>query len=523
MKTKTAAIAPGSTIHEVFCANVTRQPDTAAIINGSATVSYRELDHRVGQMSTLLGARGVKKGDRVAILSNARIEVAIVFLACARIGAIYVGLGTRLARPELFYIFSDSRPSLIFSVDELDGRRYAEIVQAAAVETGLDNPIIFSATSPGLAEEVLHLLDAAASTSDITHPSTGDPAVIIYTSGSTGAPKGALLSNENLIVSSTAFIEHSPLRSARAISQLPIDHVAFVMCEMAAILMAGGTMVQLPRFDPKLVLEAIERHRVTLMLNFPTMIQRLLDSGLMDNYDLTSLELVWWAGPLAPSSIAKVRKYSRAVAASYGMTEASGTISFTDENATDTDLSTTVGRPPPAIEVRIAHEGGDDAPGEIQLRGRQIMLGYWNRPEATQGAFTQDGWFRTGDLGIIEDEILSIVGRSKELIRSGGYNILPSEVEIALEEHADIVMAFVAGVPDPVYGEAVHAILHVREGAELEMDALRAFLKERLSSVKVPKCIHLRAQLELLANGKLNRPAMRQALIDLATNHTEIA
>jgi acyl-CoA synthetase (AMP-forming)/AMP-acid ligase II len=505
------------TIRAVFEQFVISRAAEDAVINDEQRINYAQLGALVDNMAAFLAHRGVRKGDRVAILSNARAEVVVVFLACARIGAIYLGLSTRLAHPELAYVLSDSRPSFVFSVDTLDGRDYGRMIRDVSTDIGSVEPVVFSAVSSAFSSEFLSLLDDSHSSSSGHYtPTADDPIVIIYTSGSTGAPKGALLSNRNLVISARAYMKESGLLHPRAISQLPIDHVGYVLCEMTAILLAGGALIQLPRFDVQIMLGAIERHRATLALCIPTMIQRMVDSGLLEKYDLSSLEFLWWAGPLPLSSAEIMRRYCKVLAVSYGMTEASGTITFSRRGDSDQVLCSTVGRPHPLIELRIAQSAGVGEPGEIEIRGSQVMLGYWNKPDATKAAFTSDGWFKTGDLGLFKGSSLAIVGRSKEMIRSGGYNILPAEVEVALEEHNDIVMAFVGGVPDPVFGEAVHAIVHVREGAVLTRESVADFLKKSISSIKVPKQIHFRRDLPLLANGKLDRPGLRKQLADLA-------
>jgi long-chain acyl-CoA synthetase len=226
------------------------------------------------------------------------------------------------------------------------------------------------------------------------------------------------------------------------------------------------------------------------------------------------MELLWWPGPLAESTIADVRRRVKRVGNSYGMTEASGTISFTDFDDDDTTLAKTVGRPNPYLDVRLRDEPGlaPDEPREIVLRGPQLMLGYWNNPEATQAAFVDGGWFRTGDLGRLEDGILSVVGRKKEIIRSGGYNLMPSEIESALEEHPFVQCAYVVGVPDAIYGEAVHAICQFVPGTSVSIATLDRHARAHLPSYKVPKSYAFRDHMPLLANGKVDRKALAAQL-----------
>lgn len=507
------------TIPGMFAGIAAANSGVDAVINGDTHVSYGELNELAERCAVALTASGVGQGDRVGLLSNVRLEAAVVFLACARIGAIYLGLGTRLMPADLRYVLADARPKVIFTMRHLWGRNYAgDVTEACA---GVYQPRIVPLTDSGSAmtPEFRDFIAVSSDTRRIAgRINPGDGVAIIYTSGSTGLPKGAVITHQGLLISGDAYMGAAAVETVRALSMLPIDHVGFVALELIAILMRGGTLIQLPQFEPVAVLEAIEKHRASVWLAIPTMIQRLIASGRLDDYDLSSLEFLWWAGAIPASSIAAMRSKARRVAVSYGMTEAAGTITFSGPEADDVQLATSVGRVHPKLELKIDSED-PDTPGEILLRGPQLIREYWNNPPATAAAFTSEGWFRTGDLGTVRAGVLYIAGRSKETIRSGGYNIMPNEVERVIQNHPDVALSFVLGVPDAEYGEAVHAIVQMRTGCPLDESELRAYVREHLSGFKVPKRFWERPELPLLSNGKVDRKRLRTELIEKITSN----
>jgi acyl-CoA synthetase (AMP-forming)/AMP-acid ligase II len=314
-------------------------------------------------------------------------------------------------------------------------------------------------------------------------------------------------------VAAKALLEHWPFER-RVLSLMPIDHIGFLLCEMTAVVLGGGTLVQLPFFDPVNVLETIVKRRVTVWCAITTMLQRVITHERLDEFDIAHMELLWWPGPLADSVIAAVRKRVKRVGNSYGMTEASGTITFTDPDVDDVALATTVGRPNPYLEVRLRDEpgAGADDPREILLRGPQLMLGYWGKPDVTAASFVDGDWFCTGDLGVLRDGVLSVVGRKKEIIRSGGYNLMPAEIERALEEHPAVQYAYVTGVPHELYGEAVHAVCQLVPGSTVEPAELNAHVRRLLPDYKAPKSYAMRDDLPLLANSKIDRKALARQL-----------
>lgn len=514
--------APGaSTLYEAFQTIAQRSPAAEAILAGDIRITYGELAELVERCAAALRQRGVRHGDRVGILSPPRPEVLIVLLSCARLGAIYLGLGPRLSPSELEYVMADANPAVVFVMREIQGRNYerdvAELCRHAAIEvcpmTWSDDRLSheFSAFLHCDSRDSHSAAPAAMAPRGAAQP--GDGLAIIYTSGTTGPPKGALISHRGIISAVSGVLARLRLSRFHALATLPIDHVAFLTSEAVMVILTGGSVVQLPKFDPSAVLEAMERRRTTVWFAIPTMLQRLVGSQRIHEYDLSSLELIWWAGPVPQHVVDVLRSKSRYLGVSYGMTETSGGITVSDPDIDPERLLTTVGRPHQNIEVRLRGDppAHGDLPREILVRGPQLMTGYWKKPEQTAQAFV-DGWFQTGDLGILRDGFLSILGREKELIRSGGYNISPTEVENVLAAHPGVAFVVVLGVSDPEYGEAVHAVWSSHPETDVSDQDLKRHVRERLAGYKVPKRFWRWSELPFLANGKLDRRELRSRI-----------
>jgi len=342
------------------------------------------------------------------------------------------------------------------------------------------------------------------------------PALLVYTSGTTGRPKGAVLPNCGLVHCSRIQAEHWPGDPVRMLVNLPVNHIGYMGDMCAYCLVAGGTAFFMEKFDPPAILALVQKERLTGLGQVPTMFQFLVSLPDFDAYDLSSLERIIWGGANAPRELLDVlAKTGAQLATSYGMTETTGSVTYTAEGAGTEELANTVGRPDPRYEVRIAHADGSPVQpgeeGEIQVRGDHIMIGYWNCPEATAEAIEESGWLHTGDVALLrEDGNYSIRGRLSGMYKSGGENVYPREVEIVLEEHPDVAMAAIIGVPDPVYQEAGHAFVMPNWGCEPTEESLRAFCKERLVNFKVPKHFTVRVLLPMLPIGKVDKVALKQ-------------
>jgi acyl-CoA synthetase (AMP-forming)/AMP-acid ligase II len=276
-------------------------------------------------------------------------------------------------------------------------------------------------------------------------------------------------------------------------------------------LVPGGTIIFQEQFDPDAMLSAIEPERITLFGHVPTVLQLLVNHPRFDLVDWSSVELIIWEGAAAPAElIRRLQAKCPNLANAYGMTETVGSVTFTFDT-TDLDvLANSIGWPVPEYGVRVADETHQPVPpgatGEIQVNGDFVTLGYWNRPDATPDLFTPDGWLRTGDLAVLRpDGAYRLIGRLKEMFKSGGYNVYPREIELVLERHPDVAMAAVVGVPDPLYQEVGHAFVMVHPGRQPTPEALEAHCRAELANYKVPKRFVVAAELPMLPIGKIDK------------------
>jgi acyl-CoA synthetase (AMP-forming)/AMP-acid ligase II len=344
-----------------------------------------------------------------------------------------------------------------------------------------------------------------------------DAAAIVYTSGSSGAPKGAVLPHRSLVYGPRVEAEQNAILQPRVLCNFPINHVACIGDTCASTLIAGGMLAFDERFDPGHYLALVERLRLTQLAHVPTVLQMLLAHPDFAKRDLSSVQLVAWGGAALPiSAVRTFRARGLRMISLYGLTETVCNVTWADERSSDEVLATTIGRPDPNVALKLLDEQcievTDGEPGEIVVRHDALMLGYFNRPEATAASLTPDGYLRTGDLAVrLPDGNYRIVGRRSEMYKSGGCKVYPREVEICLEEHPAVASAAVVGVPDPVYQEIGVAWLSARPGAQaVDADTMRAWCRERLANYKIPKRFEWREHLPLLPVGKVDKQALKR-------------
>jgi fatty-acyl-CoA synthase len=496
-----------------------RTPGREAVVFGSRRISYGELDRLVESCAKALLACGIVKGDRVAQLMTSRPEYLVVFLATARIGALWLGLNPRYRLDELRYIVGDSRPALLFGQALIGDRDYQpELETLAAEQASLARVVLLGGEGRSVEDDFARFIAVGKEISDerlaaaTEEVAPMDAALVVYTSGSTGRPKGALISHHGLVHCSKVQGEQWRTREpVRILCNFPINHVACTGDICSWVLVAGGAIVFMETFDPAATLDAIERERLNVWGGVPTMLQLCVGVPDFDRRDLSSIEFVLWSGAASPRPLLdRLSRLGAKLATSYGMTETTGSVTYSDPGADLDTLAETIGRPHPAYEVRLAGEDGRPCPvgeeGEIQVRGDFIMLGYYDRPEATAAAIDADGWLHTGDVAVArEDGNWRIVGRRSQMYKSGGFNVYPREIELALEGHPAVAMATVVPLADPLYQEVGCAFVVPRGDAEPSEDELRQFLRERLANYKVPKRLFVRRELPMLPVGKVDR------------------
>jgi acyl-CoA synthetase (AMP-forming)/AMP-acid ligase II len=326
--------------------------------------------------------------------------------------------------------------------------------------------------------------------------------MIVYTSGSTGRPKGALLHHQGIVEFSLGQNRIWPVIPLRTLNYFPVNHIGCVVDVSSPTLVAGGTIVFLQNFSPSKSLQLMEQEQITLWASVPSVFQLQYADASFAETDLSAVKLIVWEGAAMPADMLdRLLQHGAPLATNYGMTESCGAMTVVPPTHDRKVLSGTVGWPMPGVQVRLAD--GDNViaetsvTGEIQARSAYNMLGYWNRPEATAETLNTEGWLATGDLGQRNpDGTYTIVGRSKEMYKSGGYNVYPREVENVIESHPQVDIAAVIGISDPVWQEV--GIAYVLVNDDLAVEALEAHCRENLANYKIPKRFFLVRELPLL-------------------------
>jgi len=480
-------------------------PDRPALSEDSSETSYAALNDRASRVAAALMELGVMPGDHVGLCAPNSGDWMAFYFGVLKAGAVAVTLSSLLKRDELEPLMNHARPKVLFTCDDkledLAGLRKAGH-QAKLVSPRGD--INFE-----------QLLERGTGSFRAIYRDRSDTAVILYTGGTTGIPKGVMLTHENvnLSIQNVVFHERSS-ESDRALLFLPLNHVFGQMHIMHATLLSGGCLEMIPAFDMDRVLDLMAKGRVTKLFAVPTLYVRFLTVENLKE-KLGAVRYCFSAAAVMAAELVRQWKERTGLSIyeSYGMTEAAPMVTY---NHYHRHVIGSVGTEVPGVEVQIRDEHGDQKPagekGEICIRGRNIMKGYLNNPQGTEEAFWDGGWFRSGDVGLFDDEgYLYIVDRIKDMIITGGENVYPREVEEALYTRPEVQECAVIGLPDPEWGERVTACIIPRPGELFDRTALHAYLKSRLSSFKVPKEYCLVEDFPKSPAGKILKKALREA------------
>lgn len=504
-----------------------RTPRTDAMVLGSQRITYGDFHERVEGLARALIGAGVKKGDRVATLTTPSPDYFVCFLAASSIGAIWVGLNPRYQLQELRYVVEDCEPVLLLARSRIGERDYTpELAALVDGKTSIRDLIILDEAEGRVPEGAVGLAaflarGAVVSDTQLTAARQAcggrDACMIVYTSGSTGRPKGALLHHEGVVKFSLEQNRAWPVSPLRTLNYFPINHIGCVVDVSSPTLVAGGTIVFMENFSPKESLQLMQDEQVTLWASVPSVFQLQYAEESFTSFNLSAVQLIVWEGAAMPADmLTRLLQHGVPLATNYSMTESCGAMTIVMPSRDYNVLSGSVGWPFEGVEVRLAGEAGTPAEqgetGEIQARSVYNMLGYWNRPEATAETLSEEGWLATGDLARKNpDGTYSIVGRSKEMYKSGGYNVYPREVENIIESHDDVEMAAVVSVEDPVWQEV--GVAYVLANGNLGVEELQAFCRANLANYKIPKRFILMTELPLLPIGKVDKVALRQRAI----------
>jgi long-chain acyl-CoA synthetase len=472
-------------------------PERPALLFEGRPMSYRECHQLSSQAAGAFRSAGVAKGDRVALFLPNVPEFVVAYLGVLKLGAIAVSMNAGLKNDETGFVLSDCEPKVVVTTPELRGR----LPHQAAGRVY---------TTGGDFEEVLGA-SAAVPAAKTMAPS--DPAAIVYTSGTNGRPKGATLSHVNIVRNIDAKVRYLGIRPEdRALLFLPLYHCFGQNAVLNAVLQAGATVVLQQRFDFDRIMASIAHDGVTMFFGVPASYILLLDK--VSSGDMAAVRYYFSAAAPLPVEIEErwTKKFSAPIFQGYGLSETSP---FASYNHPREHRPGSIGTPIEGVEMKIVdpQTGREAAPGEkgeIVIRGHNVMLGYWNRPEDTARAI-RDGWFHTGDIGHIDDRgYFFIEDRLSDVIISGGVNIYPAEIENVLAAHPAIAEAAVYGIPELLLGEQVCADVVLKPGAKVTETEIRAFCRTRLADVKSPAVVNFTTDIPRGATGKILKRVLRE-------------
>jgi long-chain acyl-CoA synthetase len=483
-------------------------PNQTAIIEQGVEINYAELNERANRIATALIKLGTSAGDPIALCAPNSADWVAFYFGALKTGAVAVTLSSLLSRKELELLLMHCRPKVLLAFDDIL-QDVAGIREEAGVETVI---------SDGGDMPFDRLLKTGSASFKALDRDRSDTAVILYTGGTTGTPKGVELTHENVSqsIQNVIFYEGSN-KNDTALLFLPFNHVFGQMHIMNATVLSAGCIELIPAFDTDAVLDILKRGRVTKLFAVPTIYARLLQLDDLKEKLGTVRYCFSAAASIAAEHVSQWKdRTGLSIYESYGMTEAAPMVTYNHQYR---HVVGSVGTPVSGVEVELRDPLGNPVKsgekGEICIRGRNIMKGYLNNPRANAEAFWKNGWFRSGDIGIIDSHgYLFIVDRFKDMVITGGENVYPREVEEILYTHPSVSECAVIGLPDSEWGEKVTAFIVTLPGKEIDHAQLKSYLKSQLSPFKVPKEIRTVDELPKSPTGKILKRMLKKDLLE---------
>lgn len=502
----------------------TKQPDKIAYHFMGQDTSYADFDALVSKFASSLRDLGIEKGDHIAYLLGNTPHFLISLYATMRVGATAIPVNPIYTPTEISYIVQNSDAKAVIALDHL-----LPLVEQAVNAFPTVEHYIICETDSSTAERIsslpasvktkvnsfTKLITSGKADFEPTVVEENDTAIILYTSGTTGRPKGAMLTHKNIYSNARDVADFLGIyENDRVVATLPVFHVFALTVVVNAPLLKGATILLVPQFSPRDVFKIIKEKEATVFAGVPTMYNFLYQFPEGRKEDFESIRLSISGGSSLPIALLHnfEEKFNVRVSEGYGLSESSPVTCFnpTDRERIPGSIGTTISN----VENKVVDELGIEVPdgevGELIVRGPNVMKGYYKMPEDTAVAL-RNGWLYTGDLAKRdEDGYFYIVDRKKDLVIVGGYNVYPREVEEVLFEHSDVVEAAVIGVPDPDYGEAVHAFIVLKEGVNLDVESLERYCRQRLAKYKVPKHFEFLNELPKNTTGKILRRSLKE-------------
>ncbi|MED3662408.1 AMP-binding protein [Ureibacillus sp. FSL K6-8385] len=513
-----------TTVFELLEKASEKYPDKEAVFDGANRVTYRQLIEEARLIAAALAQKGYQKGDRVMVSLPNWYEGVAIYFALARLGAILIPCNTRYSREELLYILENSGAKGMFVGKDF---QYFDTFEQYLKSRNEDHHLEDIITVRSKKSEYSSYSDLLKKGRGYPVPSPSitpseDVYTILYTSGTTGRPKGAMLTHENVVYSATITVD--ALKCSKDdvyLIPVPIFHVFGLVPGILSVVLKGSKMVFLEEYKAINALRLIESEKVTVHYGVPTMFILELNHPEFHKFDLSSLRTgIIAAAPCPEEIVRKIRtEMGCDIQVSYGLTETSAPITFTSFEDDDYLKSTTVGKFLPGYDGKIVdaqrQKVGIGEIGEIAVKGKGVMKGYYKMPEYTQAAFDDDGYFYTGDLGTMDEQgYVRIVGRKKEMIIRGGYNIYPREIEEHFYKHPSILEVAIIGLPDTVLGEISCAVIKLKPGHEEDEQSLKEYIKDKVADFKVPDRIIFVDKLPITASGKIIKHELKNIITE---------
>jgi acyl-CoA synthetase (AMP-forming)/AMP-acid ligase II len=518
---------PPRTVPESLIMAADRFGDDEAVVDTTTRLSFRALASKVDEAARALVASGVQPGDRVALWAPNSAQWVIISFAVYSAGAVLVPLNTRYKGEEAGHVLRTSRARLLFTTSDFLGTDLVALLTGVAGLECLEEKVVLEGpVAPGCTSYAEFSSRAARSEQSEVDRRRGalggeDASDIIFTSGTTGSPKGAVLSHGASVRTYLAWSELVGLRRGdRYLVVYPFFHTAGLKSGILACVLRGATIVPHAVFDVASVMRRVVDERISMLPGPPTVFQSILNHPDFASFDLSSLRLsVTGAATVPVEVVRRMRDDLRfeTVVTGYGLTETTGTVSMCRHDDPPEVIATTVGRPLPGVQVRVVDADGKEVaagePGEILVRGFNVMREYFEDPEATRQAIDEEGWLRTGDIGVLgKDGNLRITDRKKDMYIVGGFNAYPAEIEGIVLRHPKVAQVAVVGVPDERLGEVGVAFVVPREDDTLDPDELVAWCRDNMANFKVPRAVRIVDALPLNPTGKVMKFKLREQL-----------
>jgi len=501
-------------LYSVLDNAATHYAENVAITFGDHKITYKAMKEACDRLAMGFKSMGLKRGDRIALMLPNVPHFAMSYFALLKTGIAIVPISILYKAEEIHHQLEDS---------EVKGIIYWQGVREQVMEAvqGLgrcDKMMVLGEKSVPEEIRLTFLIESKDATEDIADVGSDDTALISYAAGITGRPRGAELTHGNLMSNIRACSDFLKLSANDSVvGVLCLHHPMALTLVMGSFFSVGGRILLLPKFDAQEVLKAVETEKPTYLVGVPSMYRKFLNTGDVDNIDISSLRYCLSSGYALKEETLEAfeSKFKVPILEGYGLTEASPMISF--NSPMRERKAGSIGLPLPGVEMKIIDESGSEVRagqvGEIIVQGSNVMKGYLNRPEATKEVLI-DGWLHTGDLALLHENGYGyIVERKKEVIVKSGFNVYPREVEKFLVGHPKIKEAAVVGVPDAAYGEEIHAFLVLKEGEEADQDEILNYIKERIATYKCPKIVHFIPELPKGPTGRVMRDNVKQTLL----------